>query len=125
MEITYQFSYDYIPSDIVEKEDSYNEERRLRKVETIKNIISEYTEKLPGIEYKIEAAKGEGSLLLTCKETDSQYYKEFDEALRAIGITNTTIPQEEKPETKEGYVATPAIDVTEEATQASEDTAVA
>lgn len=125
MEITYQFSYDYIPSDIVEKEESYNEERRLRKVETIKNIISEYTAKLPGMEYKIEAAKGEGLLLLTCEETDSQYYKEFDEALRAIGITNTTIPQEEKPETNEGYVATPTIDVTEEATQAPDDTAVA
>lgn len=86
MNIAYHFTYDYIPTDIVEKEESYNEERQLRMVETIKNIIAEHAEKLASVEYKIEANKGEGVLTISCNDTEGECYKMLDTCLKEIGL---------------------------------------
>lgn len=108
MEIKYVYSYDYIPPVILEEEDNYNDERKMRIEESIDNVLLPFEEQLQQhqISYKKEARKGNGVLTFSNLTPKLDIYKDIDRVLGELGLepTNTnqlTDTENEKTETPE------------------------
>ena len=95
MEITYKYSYDYIPSSIVDEEENYNDERKMRIEESIDNVLQPLEELMQqnNITYTKEGRKGEGSVTFTNLSAEMPVYKEIDEALGELGLEPTVTDQ--------------------------------
>lgn len=104
MKITYLYNYDFIPTKLLEGEDSYNDERKKRIEESINNILEKYKGEFltHKITYTIHASKGEGTLTFENLNNTLPFYKDIDKELGEIGLkpSNYT-PEDEVDKHKE------------------------
>lgn len=105
MEVKYLYTYDYIPPVVLEEEDNYNDERKLRIEESIDNVLLPFEEQMSQqqVSYTKNANKGEGLLTFTNLSTDMEIYKEIDRVLGELGLgpTNTEQLTDKDPNRKE------------------------
>lgn len=100
MEMKYKYSYDYIPATIVDEEDNYNDERKMRIEESIDNVLQPLEEQMQehNISYKKEGSKGEGSVTFINLSADMPVYKEIDQVLGELGLEPTMTEQVKQEE---------------------------